>query len=54
MIGEGEIMAAAFKKTTTKSLPAGGQDYRSESEWFHKADVLAEYLGLELIKRKAR
>ena len=43
---KGEITGTVFKKTAIKPLPAGARII------VDKADVLAEYLRLELVRRK--
>jgi hypothetical protein len=47
-------MGTVFKKTATKPLPAGAKMIVRKGERLDKADVLADYLGLELTKGKAK
>ena len=51
-------MGTVFKKTVTKPLPAGAKSIvrraQRDCSRLDKADVLADYLGLELTKRKAK
>jgi len=49
-------MGTVYRKSYTKPLPAGAlvtvRNGRQVAEW--KADVLADYLGLALVRRKAK
>jgi hypothetical protein len=47
-------MGTVFKKTFTKPLPAGAKIIVRKDKWFDEVDVLADYMGLELVKRKAK
>lgn len=46
-------MGTVYKETFTKPLPAGAKLIVRKGQRLDKADVLADYLGLELTKRKA-
>jgi hypothetical protein len=51
-------MGIVYKGTFTKLLLAGAKiivhEGHRNSSWLDKADVLAEYLGLELTRRKEK
>ena len=47
-------MGTVFKKTATKPLPAGAKIIVGKGRRLDMADVLADYLGLKLTKRKAK
>ncbi len=44
-------MGTFYKKTFTKLSPANAKIFFHLEQWLDKADELAEYLGLELVKK---
>lgn len=47
-------METVYKETHTRPLPADAKIIVRKGDRLDKADVLAEYRGLELTKRKAK
>lgn len=47
-------MGTVCKETYTKPLPAGAKTIVHQGQWLGKADVLPDYLGLELVKQEAK
>jgi hypothetical protein len=47
-------MGTVYKETYTTALPAGARIIVRKGEQLDRAGVLAEYMGLELTKRKVK